>query len=223
MVALPAGISTLEAMSLGTAGFTAALCVQQLQKNGVSPNCGQIVVTGATGGVGCLAVQLLSKLGYDVVASTGKADASEWLQCLGAGQVISRDELDATDDRPLTSARWAGAVDTVGGRTLATLLRESQPFGCVTACGMVGGVDLKTTVHPFILRGVVLSGVSASLCGQPRRNETWNLLAGPWRLTRLSEVVRKVKLNDVAAEVNRIMTGHHQGRVVVSLRQDDRA
>ena len=215
VVPLPEPLRLEEAMIYGTAGFTAAQCVRQLERNQITPDEGPVVVTGATGGVGCLAVAILSKLGYHVTASTGKSDAESWLRDLGARDVISREEVCSESNRPLLAARWAGAVDTVGGVTLETLLRETQPFGCVTACGLVGGTELQTTVHPFILRGVILSGISSSLCPDGPRREIWKKLAGPWRLTNLERITRTATLIEIGAEVERILKGSIRGRVVV--------
>jgi putative YhdH/YhfP family quinone oxidoreductase len=215
IVPLPEPLTVYEAMVYGTAGFTAAQCVRQLQRNQVFPDSGPVVVTGSTGGVGCLAVAILSKLGYNVTASSGKADAREWLLDLGASEVVPREEVCSSSDKPLLAARWAGAVDTVGGRTLETILRETQPFGCVTACGLVGGTELNTTVHPFILRGVILSGISSSLCPDEPRRELWNKLAGEWRLPDLERLTRTAQLVDIAAEVDRMLKGSIRGRVVV--------
>ncbi len=193
---------------------------QQLQRHGVLPEHGPIVVTGASGGVGCLAVKLLKKLGYEVAASSGKTDAAAWLRQLGASQVLSRNDLRSNSPRPLLSARWAGAVDTVGGETLGTLIRETCPHGCVTACGLVGGIKLQTTVYPFILRGVTLAGISASLCPPPQRREIWQLLAGPWALDDLPTLVETVDLADLAPQIDRMLRGDVRGRVLVRVGGD---
>ncbi len=220
VVPLPDSLTLYEAMVYGTAGFTAAQCVRQLDRNQVLPDSGPIVVTGATGGVGSLAVAILSKLGYTVIASTGKSDAEPWLKDLGASEVVSREEVCSTSDRPLLKSRWAGAVDTVGGATLETILRETQAFGCVTACGLVGGSELHTTVHPFILRGITLSGISSSLYPDGPRREIWQKLADPWRLSDLEPIARTVSLADIAVEVEQILKGSIRGRVVVRTRTD---
>ncbi|HEX5106210.1 MAG TPA: acryloyl-CoA reductase, partial [Pirellulaceae bacterium] len=185
IVSLPAGLSLNEAMILGTAGFTAAQCVQAIQLNGVQPAAGEIVVTGSTGGVGCIAVQLLAKLGYSVVAVTGKPQLESRLKQWGASRIIGRGDVVNSSDKPLLAAKWAGAVDCVGGDTLATILRETKPYGVVSACGLVGGANLPLTVHPFILRGVMLAGIGSALLPYDRRLEIWNKLSGPWRLDGL--------------------------------------
>jgi acrylyl-CoA reductase (NADPH) len=204
-----------EAMILGTAGFTATQCVLRLQQNDVQPADGPVIVTGATGGVGCLAVKLLHHLGYQVTASTGKLDQTEWLLGLGASRVIGREDVLTPGDRPLAVARWAGAVDTVGGETLASILRASQLNGCVTACGLVGGTDLPTTIYPFILRGVALAGVTSQNCPMPLRKTIWTKLATDWRLPSLKDLAQEVDLAGLAAPLQQISAGKIRGRVVV--------
>jgi acrylyl-CoA reductase (NADPH) len=215
IVPRPAGLSLRETMILGTAGFTAAQCVQAIVQNGVGPEAGEIVVTGSTGGVGCLAVKLLARLGYPVVAVTGKPALEPRLKTWGAARVIGRDEVVSRSDKPLLTARWAGAVDTVGGQTLATIVRETQPYGVVSACGLVGGTDLPLTVHPFILRGVVLAGIGSALLPYDRRIDIWDKLSGPWRLEGLDELATTVPLADVEQYVQRILQGAIVGRTVV--------
>lgn len=217
IVPLPPEMTEREAMIYGTAGFTAAQCVMRLQSAGILPGQGPICVTGATGGVGCLAVMLLGHLGYEVVASTGKLAAHDWLRRLGAAEVIDRDAVLTTPDKPLAAPRWAGAVDTVGGQTLASLLRSTHINGCVAACGMVGGVDLPLTVYPFILRGTVLAGVTSQNCPDQQRREIWTRLASDWRLPNLDEVVHTVTLAELSSVVDRIRAGELTGRWIVSL------
>jgi acrylyl-CoA reductase (NADPH) len=217
VVPLPAGLSAKESMILGTAGFTAAQCVQAIVLNGVSPSDGEIVVTGATGGVGCLAVKLLAKLGYSVVAVTGKRPLESRLRSWGATRVIGREEVVNTTDRPMLSARWAGAVDTVGGQTLTTITRETKPYGVVAACGLVGGTELPLTVHPFILRGVMLAGIGSAMLPYDLRLEIWRRLSQEWRLDGLEELATTTGLNDVEQHVQRILKGEIVGRTVVDL------
>jgi putative YhdH/YhfP family quinone oxidoreductase len=217
VVPLPAGLSLQESMILGTAGFTAAQCVHALVLNEVLPEAGEVVVTGATGGVGCLAVKLLAKLGFSVVAVTGKPQLEPRLKAWGAARVIGRSEVLNTTDRPLLSARWAGAVDTVGGPTLATLVRETKPYGVVSACGLVGGTDLNLTVHPFILRGVMLAGIGSALVPRDRRLELWRKLAGEWRLAGLDELATTIGLAELEDYVQQILKGQIVGRTVVTL------
>ena len=212
---LPGGMTTLEAMTLGTAGLTAALSVAALAEHGVLPERGEVVVTGATGGVGSLAVMLLARLGYRVVAVTGKAELEPQLKQWGATRIVPRDELLTPADKPLLSVKYAGGIDTVGGLMLATLLRRTDHYGCVAACGLVGGTDLPISVHPFILRGITLAGISTAWTPRARREEMWRRLAGPWKLDIPCEAVKVVPLSAVATEVDRILAGQVTGRVVV--------
>lgn len=215
IVPLPPGLSLKESMMLGTAGFTAAQCVQAIQRNGVKPEDGEIIVTGATGGVGCLAVKLLAKLGYQTVAVTGKAHLKPRLYEWGAARVLGREEAVSKSDKPLLSAYWAGAVDTVGGQTLATIVRETKPYGVVAACGLVGGTELNLTVHPFILRGVILAGISSASLPLDRRIEIWRKLSNEWRLDGLEEIATTVPLADIEQYVQQILQGQIVGRMVV--------
>lgn len=217
LVRRPSGLTQFEAMTLGTAGFTAAQCVMALIHAGIDPTRGPIAVTGATGGVGSVAVQILSQLGYEVAAISGKADRAEWLRLLGARSVISRQEFQSVPNRPLLSATWAGAVDTVGGATLATLLRSVMHRGCVAACGVVGGADLPTTVYPFILRGITLAGIDSAWCPDDRRRMIWDRLAGSWKPARLRELATEITLDQVASAVASILKGEIAGRVVVRI------
>lgn len=219
VVPLPERMSLKETMVLGTAGFTAAQCVNAIVVNGVTPDMGEILVTGATGGVGCLAVKLLAKLGYSVVAVTGKQQLVPRLYEWGAGRVLSREEAVSKSDKPLLSAFWAGAVDTVGGATLATIIREAKPYGVVAACGLVGGTELDLTVHPFILRGVTLAGISSSLLPIDRRLEIWRKLSQEWRLEGLDELTTTVGLSELEDSIQRILKGEMVGRTVVDVRQ----
>ena len=217
IVPLPAGLSLEEAMILGTAGFTAAQCVQAIQLNEVNPSSGEIVVTGSTGGVGCLAVKMLAKLGYTVVAVTGKPQLESRLKQWGATRVIGRGEVNNSSDKPLLGARWAGAVDTVGGSTLTTLIRETMPYGVVAACGLVGGIDLPLTVHPFILRGVTLAGIGSAMLRSDRRLEIWRKLSSDWRLDDLESLATTIGLSQLEEHVQRILRGEITGRTVVAL------
>ncbi len=215
--ALPSGLTARDAMIHGTAGFTAAQSIDQLERHGVSPDAGEIVVTGATGGVGIIAVKLLSQLGYQVVAATGKKDRVDWLKRAGADEVISRDDIDNHSNSPLLKGRWAGAVDTVGGNTLATILRTTRPHGCVTACGLVGGTKVQTTVYPFILRGITLAGIDSAGISREYRAGIWEKLAGPWAVDRLDDVALEVDLHGLDRAIDRILAGQIAGRIVVRL------
>lgn len=216
VVPLPEGLSTEEAMVYGTAGFTAAQCVLALQEHHITPDKGDIVVTGATGGVGLFAVQFLAHLGYAVTAVSGKPDKKDWLLSMGAKNVIDRSEVSDDSGQPLLSARWAGAVDTVGGSTLATLLRATDRQGCVAACGLVGGADLSLTVYPFILRGITLVGIDSGWgCPMSLRREIWQHLAGDWKVSNLDQLSTKVSLQDLDPQIQAMLKGQHAGRTVV--------
>ncbi len=217
IVPLPDGLTLREAMILGTAGLTAALCVDALQKHDVQPDSGPVVVTGATGGVGSVAVAILGKLGYHVAAVTGKAEAHEYLQLLGAKQVIDRKEIDDRSSRPLLAGRWAGGVDTVGGSILGTLLRSLRHGGCVAACGLAGSNELPVTVYPFILRAVILAGIDASWCPTTLRLAAWQRLAGPWKLESLESMAHFTTLDGLGPFVTDILAGRIRGRVVVAV------
>lgn len=219
VVALPSSLSTREAMVLGTAGFTAAQSVMAIVRNGVSADDGEIVVTGATGGVGSLSVRLLSLLGYSVTAVTGKADQEAGLRALGAKQVVSREEILSDSKRPLLSASWAGAIDTVGGDMLNSLLRSTRYGGVVTACGLVAGAELEMTVYPFLLRGISLCGIASADCPREKRLEIWEKLAGDWRLEDLQheDFCREIALDQLPGEVERILAGAVVGRRLVRI------
>jgi len=215
VVPLPAGLSAREAMIYGTAGFTAAQSVTAIVERGIEPGRGPVLVTGATGGVGSLAVAILAKLGYEVDAVTGKHDQEEWLRRLGAKRIFGREEIHDESDRPLLGSRWAAAVETVGGKPLATVLRSMQHRGCVAACGLVAGADLELTVYPFILRGVTLAGIDSAKCPRPQRLEMWQKLAGPWRVDRLEEISDEITLDALPDYVQRILAGRSVGRTIV--------
>lgn len=217
VVKKPAGLTLRETMILGTAGFTAAQSVDALIQHGITPESGPVVVSGATGGVGSVAVALLSKLGYEVTAATGKTDQSEFLTSLGAKTVIHRDEINDQSGRPLLRPSWAGAVDTVGGSTLPTLLKTTRYGGAVTCCGLVAGSDFQSSVFPFILRGVSLLGIDSVECPLEEKKRIWDLLATVYKLSNLNDLAREVKLDEVDAELDRTLQGQMRGRVVVNL------
>jgi putative YhdH/YhfP family quinone oxidoreductase len=218
VVRLPAGIRLREAMIYGTAGFTAAQCVSAIVERGIQPDRGPVVVTGATGGVGSVAVAILAKLGYEVEAVTGKAKHHNFLRRLGAGTILSRDEVIDTSGRPLLAARWAAAVDTVGGKPLTTILRSIEHRGCAAACGLVAGAELDLTVYPFILRGVTLAGIDSAKCPRPQRLEMWQKLAGRWRIEELNELANEITLDELPEYVEKILAGQLVGRTVVAPR-----
>lgn len=215
VVPLPHGLTPRESMILGTAGLTAGFCVDALQKHDVTPDRGRVVVTGASGGVGSFAVAILARLGYRVAAVTGKASAREYLESLGAAEILPRDAVDDRSGKPLLSRRWAGAVDAIGGNALSTLLRSMELGGCVAACGNAAGVEVPLTVFPFILRGVTLAGIDAAWCPIPLRHETWRRLADPWKPDGLERFAQFVELADLPPMFDAILAGRVTGRVVV--------
>jgi acrylyl-CoA reductase (NADPH) len=217
LVRRPEGLSARQTMAIGTAGFTAMLAVMGLERHGLHPASGDVVVTGAAGGVGSIAVAVLSRLGYRVVASTGRPELRDYLTELGAAELIDRAHLSAKPSRPLDSERWAGAVDAVGGDTLATILTQLKYRASVAACGLAGGSDLPTTVIPFLLRGVNLLGIDSVMCPREERIEAWQRLAGDLpldRLERMTETVPSSSLPDLAPK---ILKGEIRGRVVVEI------
>ena len=216
-VLLPEGIGSAEAMAIGTAGYTAMLCVLALEDHDVTPEAGPVLVTGAAGGVGSVAVAVLAARGYEVHASTGRPEEADYLVGLGASEIVDRTELSETDGRPLARARWAGAVDAVGSHTLANVLSQIRPEGCVAACGNAQGTDLTTTVFPFILRGVTLRGVHSVHVPRPRRLEAWRRLDQDLDRGLLASMTRTVGLDDVPAVAAEILAGRVRGRVVVDV------
>ena len=217
VVPLPSGLTLQESMIFGTAGFTAALCIDALQENGITPSSGEILVTGATGGVGSLAVSILSKLGYSVVAATGKLSHHDFLKSLGAVSIVTREEIQDESGKPLLKERWAGVVDTVGGNTLATAIKSTKYGGCITACGLVGGTDLTTTVYPFILRGVRLIGIDSVQFPLEKRSQIWEKLASDWKPTHLKQLASTVNLLGLSEQIDTILQGQSVGRVLVTL------
>jgi acrylyl-CoA reductase (NADPH) len=216
VVSLPEGMTARQAMVLGTAGYTAARAVMALEGHGVRPGDGQVLVTGASGGVGSVAVSILGARGHEVVASSGKEAEHDWLRELGAAQVISREEAAGDDSRPLERQRWAGAVDSVGGATLAGVLRALRVSGAAAACGNTGGAELPTTVLPFILRGVALYGIDSVQTPLEERSETWRRLAGDLRPPALDDaLVREIGLEELEATLDSILRGEVRGRTVV--------
>jgi acrylyl-CoA reductase (NADPH) len=216
LVRLPDGLSAREAMAIGTAGFTAMLAVLALEKHGLSPNSGPIVVTGAAGGVGSVATAVLAKLGYHVIASTGRMSEAPYLTELGAKEVIDRNELSAPP-KPLGKERWAGGVDSVGSTTLANLLSMTKYGGAIAACGLAGGMDLPSSVAPFILRGVCLLGIDSVMCPLPAREAAWGRLARDLDQAKLSEITNEIGLDQVLGSGPKILAGGVRGRIVVKI------
>lgn len=217
VVPMPAGLDARRAMALGTAGLTAALCVDSLLQVGIAPAQGEVLVTGATGGVGSIAVMLLAQQGFRVVAATGKADRADWLRQLGAAEVISREQLLEGAGKPMLKERWAAAVDTVGGQPLACALKATRYGGSVACCGMTAGNEFTSSVFPFILRGINLLGVDSVELPLEIKAQMWELLAGEWALPQLEQAVEEIALADVPAYAARILRGGIAGRVRVAV------
>jgi len=217
VVPLPRGLTLKEAMALGTAGFEAALAVHKLEKNGLTPQRGPVLVTGATGGVGSIAVNILAKLGHTVVASTGKQAEHAYLKELGASTILSREEVSAESNRPLEKELWAGSIDPVGGATLAYLIRTTKYGGSVAACGLTGGSTVNTTVFPFILRAVNLLGIDSVFCPMGLRRELWHRLASDLKPTKLNSISREVTLDELPQVTASLLSGGVRGRTIVRL------
>jgi acrylyl-CoA reductase (NADPH) len=216
LVALPEGLSARDAMAIGTAGFTAMLSVLALEKHGLTPQSGPVVVTGAAGGVGSVATAVLSRLGYHVIASTGRVTEADYLKQLGAAEIIDRAELSGPA-KPLAKERWAGGVDSVGSTTLANLLSMTKYGGAIAACGLAAGMDLPSSVAPFILRGVCLLGIDSVMCPLPPRKAAWQRLATDLDRSKLSEMTTEIPLAEVPDWGARILAGQVRGRIVVKI------
>lgn len=212
----PESISARQAMAIGTAGYTSMLCVQELEDHGVSPEDGEILVTGSTGGVGSVAVMLLARLGYKVVALTGRMEHEAFLKGLGATEVMHRDELDR-DAKPLEAERWAGVVDAVGGKILSTAIAQTKANGTIAACGLAGGFALNSTVMPFILRGVNLIGVNSVTETIPKRDHAWQRLAELVDFDKLEEMTTEVAFDDLPQACQDLLEGRIKGRMVVKV------
>lgn len=216
LVPLPTGIAARDAMAIGTAGYTAMLAVLALERHGLTPDRGPVVVTGAAGGVGSVAVAILAKLGWHVIASTGRSEEAGYLKELGAAEVIARQDLAGTP-RPLAKERWAAGVDSVGSTTLANVLSMTRYHGAVAACGLAGGMDLPTSVAPFILRGVSLLGVDSVMCPQHLRREAWRRLDSDLDRRKLAQMTEEIGLDGVLDAGQRIVEGRVRGRIVVKI------
>ena len=217
VVPLPAGLSLKESMILGTAGLTAGIGLYKMEMMGQNPEKGPIAVSGASGGVGSMAVGILSKAGYQVIASTGKENATNLLKGLGAAEIVDREFVNDDSSRPLMKPKWAGAVDTVGGNTLATLLKGCKSGGSVASCGLVGSPILSTTVFPFIINGINLLGLDSASFPMKERLQVWNNLANKWRLTDLESAVTTCKLQELDPYIDAILEGGSMGRVLVEM------
>ena len=218
LVPRPAGLSAAQAMAIGTAGFTAMLAVMALERHGLRPGAGDVLVTGSAGGLGSIATALLARLGHRVVAATGRPELRDYLTGLGAAELIERAVLAARPARPLDSERWAGAVDAVGGNTLATVLTQLKYRASVAACGLAGGSDLPATVIPFLLRGINLLGIDSVMCPRDERIEAWRRLARDLPLDRLDQMTEIVPLAALPELAPKILGGGVRGRIVVDLK-----
>lgn len=219
LVALPPGLTAKRAMAIGTAGFTAMLAVIALEKHGLTPARGPVLVTGAAGGVGSVATAILNKLGYSVTASTGRAETHDYLTSLGASEIIDRASIATPSGKPLDAERWAGCIDSVGGSTLAAILPQIRYRGAVASCGLAGGAKLETTVIPFLLRGVSILGIDSVACPTPERTEAWKRLASDLPADRLDAMIRMAGLSDLPGLGPEILAGKVKGRVVVDVNQ----
>jgi len=217
LVRRPAGIGARDSMAIGTAGYTAMLAVMALERAGINPSRGPVIVTGAAGGVGSVAVALLAKLGYAVAASTGRTEEAAYLKGLGASEIINRNELTGPP-RPLAKERWAGGIDAVGSTTLANVLSMTRYGGAVAACGLAGGMDLPTSVAPFILRGVSLIGIDSVMCPLPHRETAWCRLEADLDREKIAVMANEIGLDEVIAAGRRIVEGKVRGRIVVKIR-----
>ena len=217
LVKLPKGLTLWEAMAFGTAGFTAGLAIVRMEQNGLKPANGPVIVDGATGGVGSIAVDALARLGYEVVALTGKASESDYLKKLGAREVRLRGEIDLSKIRPLDKATWAGAIDNLGGEVLAWMASTMKVGGCIASIGLAASTGLNTTVLPFILRGVSLLGVDSVNCPMPLREEVWRRLAGDMRPAHLKELARTISFAELPSVFDKFISAQIRGRVVVDL------
>jgi acrylyl-CoA reductase (NADPH) len=216
LVPVPAGMTGREAMAIGTAGYTAMLAVMALERHGIRPDRGPVVVTGAAGGVGSVAIALLSRLGFKVIASTGRLQEEPYLRGLGASEILDRKELSAPG-KPLAKERWAGGIDSVGSNTLANVLAGTRYGGAVAACGLAGGMDLPTTVAPFILRAVSLLGIDSVMCPREVRREAWNRLASDLDRGKLQTMTNEIQLPGVLVAAPAILDGRIRGRIVVKI------
>lgn len=216
LVKLPAAFNTRQAMAIGTAGYTAMLCVLALERHGVQPGSGEVLVTGATGGVGSVATALLAKLGYQVVAATGKSSQAAYLKQLGASAIMDRNELSAPG-KPLQKERWAAVVDAVGSHTLANACAQTRYGGVVAACGLAQGADFPATVMPFILRGVTLAGIDSVMAPLSKRQQAWARLAQDLDIAKLDAIVEEVPLAQAVGKAAQLMAGQVRGRIVVKI------
>ncbi len=220
VVPLPEGLSLREAMIFGTAGFTAALSVWRMIANGVKPEHGDVLVSGATGGVGSIAVSILAKSGYTVAAVNGIVDESDYLREIGAKDIISIEDATDTSGRPMLKSRWGGAIDTVGGEILASAIKAVNPNGTVTCCGNVASPDLPLNVFPFILRGVTLIGIDSQNCPMPIRTQIWDKIAADWKIGWLEKITTEAPFSELDAKIELMLQGKHRGRTIINIAGD---
>lgn len=218
IVPLPNGLTLKEAMILGTAGFTAALCVDEFEKHNILPDRGKILVTGATGGVGCLSIAILSKLGYYVVASTGKDEQKNFLLKIGAKEIVSRNDVKIESTKPLLAKKWIGAIDNVGGITLASIIKSIEQHGIVCSVGLVESDHFNITVYPFILRGVKLIGIDSAEQKMERRTRIWSKLANEWKPDNLEFLYNEISLSDLNNEIDKILRGQQVGKTIIKIK-----
>jgi len=217
VIPLPKGLDLRDSMIMGTAGLTAGIGLYKMEMMGQNPQQGPLVVSGASGGVGSMAVGILAKAGYRVIASTGKENIAGYLQSLGASEVVDREFINDDTSRPLLKPQWAGAIDTVGGNTLATLIKGCQPDGCVASCGLVGSPNFSTTVFPFILNGINLLGLDSANFPINERKQVWTQLATEWRISNLESAATMCRLHELDPYIDQILRGELKGRVVVEM------
>jgi acrylyl-CoA reductase (NADPH) len=217
LVALPMGMTARQAMAIGTAGFTSMLAVMALEEHGIGPASGEVLVTGAAGGLGSVAVSILARLGYKVAASTGRAETHEYLKKLGAATIVDRSAIEKLPAKPLESERWAGCIDSVGGSTLANAMASMKYHGAIASCGLAGGTKLETTVIPFLLRGISVLGIDSVMCPLSRREKAWARLARDLPMDQLESMIVPAKLGDLAKLGSEILAGKVRGRVVVDV------
>jgi acrylyl-CoA reductase (NADPH) len=216
LLPVPDGLTARRAMAIGTAGYTAMLCILQLERHGITPSSGEVLVTGAAGGVGSIAVAILAELGFSVVAVSGRPETADFLMSLGASQVLPRDAL-SEPGKALAKPRWAGAIDVVGGHTLANVCASMRYRGVIAACGRAGSMDFPASVAPFILRGITLAGVDSTMCPVPERREAWARLARNLPSNKLDRITREIPLGAVVGAASEILAGAIQGRLVVAV------
>ncbi len=216
---IPDSISDKEIMTFGTAGLTAALSVNELIENGIKPESGDILVTGATGGVGSIAIAILSKLGYNIIAISGKSDKVDFLKKIGAKEVILREDFEGQANKPMLSEKYAGVIDTVGGKILANALKEVKYDGVVTCCGLTSSAELNTNVFPFILRGVRLIGIDSVECKLEKKQAAWEKLASRWKINSLNTIINEITLDEIKTAYEHLLSGKAVGRYVVKIKE----